>query len=227
MARAAQPAQAMARARRRRRARTRLIPSSARARRYLAALEVPNPWAGCPIRAMFGHLRLRVCVGRECHMQRLRLILPMVLALLFLIVPGATAADMPAVPTSAMPAHFALGISAGPGDTWMPESGVPWDYAYQYLAGGVNTGSGWRTWNDNAQFPLWYAQGAAKNHYVPVFSYYMLLQSNGPCGGCGEAEKDLAHLGDPPTMAAYYADFATLMHRLGPGSYGGPVIVQV
>jgi len=166
-------------------------------------------------------------------MPQLRLILPMVLALLFLIVPGAAAADMPAVPTSAMPAHFALGISAGPGDTWMPESGVPWDYAYQYLASGVNTGSGWRTWNDNAQFPLWYAQGAAKNHYVPVFSYYMLLQSNGPCGGCDEARKDLAHLNDPALMAAYYQDFALLMQRLGAGTadgvagYGGPAIVHV
>src|SRR6266511_4977579 len=48
---------------------------------------------------------------------------------------------------------------------WMPQSNVPWDYAYQYLAGGVNTGGGWRTWNEKAQFPLWYAKGAAGNGY--------------------------------------------------------------
>ncbi|HEU0169112.1 MAG TPA: hypothetical protein VFS62_15150, partial [Chloroflexota bacterium] len=140
-------------------------------------------------------------------------------------------------PPAGLPAHFALGIAAEPDDSglygWLPNSGVPWDYAYQYLAGGVNTGSGWATWNDRAQFPLWYAQGAAKDHAIPVFSYYMLLQSNGPCGSCDEGQKDLAHLNDPGVMAAYYRDFALLMERLGsatvdgvPG-FGGTAIVHV
>src|SRR5438477_3072237 len=73
------------------------------------------------------------------------------------------------------PNHFGLGVSAHPDDSglygWMPQSGAPWDYAYQYLAGGVNTGGGWRTWNERGQFPLWYAQGAAKQRTVPVFDY--------------------------------------------------------
>jgi hypothetical protein len=125
------------------------------------------------------------------------------------------------------PAHFGLGVSAEPNDTWIAQSGVPWDYQYQYLAGGVNTGSGWRTWNENAQFPLWYAQGAARNHTTPVLTYYMLLQSNGPCSGCDEAQKDLAHLNDPAVMAAFYDDFAVLMQRLGPGGFGGAAIVHV
>ncbi|GAC1544370.1 MAG: hypothetical protein NVS3B12_33080 [Acidimicrobiales bacterium] len=144
-----------------------------------------------------------------------------------------TASASSALPTS----HLALGVSASPGNDgltgWMPQSGVPWDYAYQYLAGGVNTGSGWQTWNPNAQFPLWYAQSSVRQGYTPVFPYYMLLQSNGPCGSCGEAEKDLAHLDDPPTMAAFFSDFAKLMQRLGSGTfdgitgYGGPTIVHV
>jgi hypothetical protein len=50
--------------------------------------------------------------------------------------------------------HFGLGVSAGPDDSWMAQSGVPWDYAYQYLAGGVNTGKGWRTWDDRGHFPV-------------------------------------------------------------------------
>src|SRR5689334_4726473 len=83
-----------------------------------------------------------------------------------------------------LPAHFALGVAAAPNDSWMVATGVPWDYAYQYLAGGVNTGSGWQAWNERGQFPLSYAQGAAKRHAIPVLTYYMLLQSNGPCGGC-------------------------------------------
>src|SRR6266540_606875 len=84
-----------------------------------------------------------------------------------------------------------------------------------------DTGGGWRTWNEKAQFPLWYAKGAAGNGYIPVFPYYMLLQSNGPCDGCGEAERDLAHLDSPPLMRTYYADFAKLMQRLGPGTHDG------
>ncbi|HEX6513081.1 MAG TPA: hypothetical protein VF157_12315, partial [Chloroflexota bacterium] len=77
------------------------------------------------------------------------------------------------------------------------------------------------------------AQAAAKNHYLPVFSYYMLLQSNGPCSGCGEAQKDLSHLNDPAVMAAFYQDFAKLMRRLGPGTsdglagFGGTAIMHV
>jgi hypothetical protein len=116
---------------------------------------------------------------------------------------------------------------------WFAQSGVPFDYAYQYLAAGVNTGNGWQHWNENAQFPLWYARDAAARGAVPVLTYYMLYQSNGPCGTCGEAQRDLANLNTPPLMATYYADFAKLMQRLGPGThdgvsgYGADVIVHV
>ncbi|MDX6678185.1 MAG: hypothetical protein QOE31_2237, partial [Solirubrobacteraceae bacterium] len=137
---------------------------------------------------------------------------------------GAAAPSHAAVP-AALPSHFAIGLAGHPDATgiygWMPSSGIPFDYAYQYLSAGVNTGSGWQAWNDNAQFPLWYAQGAAARGYIPVFPYYMLLQSNGSCGSCGEAQKDLSNLGNPATMNAYYADFAKLMQRLGTGTYDG------
>ena len=50
-----------------------------------------------------------------------------------------------------LPAHFAFGLGNGPGgDDWMTVSGVPWDYRYQYLSGGVNTGGGWAGWNTPA-----------------------------------------------------------------------------
>jgi hypothetical protein len=135
---------------------------------------------------------------------------------------GATAPAHAAVPAG-LPSHFGIGLAGHPDATgiygWMPNSGIPFDYAYQYLAAGVNTGSGWQTWNENAQFPLWYAQGAAARGYIPVFPYYMLLQSNGTCGSCGEAQKDLSNLENPSTMNAYYADFAKLMQRLGTGTH--------
>ncbi|MBV9600760.1 MAG: hypothetical protein JOZ87_28440 [Chloroflexi bacterium] len=122
---------------------------------------------------------------------------------------------------SQLPSHFAFGLGASPSDTWMPQSGIPWDYRMQYLAGGVNTGSGWETWNANGQFPLFYAQGSAQHGYIPVFPYYELLQSSGTCGSCGENQKDISNLNDSSLMAAYYANFALLMQRLGPGNYGG------
>jgi hypothetical protein len=125
---------------------------------------------------------------------------------------------------SALPS-FGIGLAAHPDSTgiygWMPDSGVPWSYAYQYLSGGVNTGSGWETWNSSGQFPLYYAQGANTHSYLPVFPYYELLQSTGTCGSCGEAQKDLANLNNASLMSSYYQNFLLLMQRLGPGTYNG------
>jgi hypothetical protein len=125
-----------------------------------------------------------------------------------------------AVP-SGLPSHFAFGVSAGQGDTWMPQTGIPWDYRMQYLAGGVNTGSGWETWNSNGTYVLNYANESAQHGYIPMFPYYELLQSSGSCGSCGENQKDITNLNTPSLMNAYYANFALLMQRLGPGTYGG------
>ncbi|HZP31469.1 MAG TPA: hypothetical protein VFC99_21125, partial [Acidimicrobiia bacterium] len=143
----------------------------------------------------------------------------------------------PRHPPAGLPAHFAIGLAASPpdlaGNGWVAQSGIPFDYAYTYLAGGVSTGTGWASWNSNATYPLSYAQSAHARGAIPVLPYYMLLQSSGPCSSCAEAAKDLAHLDDAGVMAAYYADFAKLMQRLGPGTYdgvagyGGTVIVQV
>src|SRR5579859_4910923 len=63
-----------------------------------------------------------------------------------------------------LPTHIGIGVAGHPDssgiDGWMPNSGVPWDYVYQYLAGGVNTGGGWETWSANGQFVLNYAKRA-------------------------------------------------------------------
>jgi hypothetical protein len=143
----------------------------------------------------------------------------------------------PRHPPAGLPAHFAIGLAASPPDVasngWVAQTGIPFDYAYTYLAGGVNTGTGWETWNANAQYPLFYAQSAHARGAIPVLPYYMLLQSSGPCGSCSEPARDLAHLTSDPVMAAYYADFAKLMQRLGNGTYdgvagyGGTAVVQV
>ncbi len=137
----------------------------------------------------------------------------------------AHAASTPTTIPSGLPTHLGIGLAAHPDSSgiygWMPNSHIPWDYAYQYLSGGANTGSGWETWNGSGQFALYYAQGAASHNYIPVFSYYEMLQSNGSCGSCGEAQKDLSNLNNAGTMASYFQNFALLMKRLGSGTYDG------
>lgn len=104
---------------------------------------------------------------------------------------------------------------------WLPDSGVPWSYSYRYLGGGTANGSkNWTQWSPGATYPITYAKQASSHGYVPVFSYYQMLAGRA-CGGCAEAQKDLANLNNPTVMNAYFADFATLMQRLGNGTYGG------
>ena len=131
---------------------------------------------------------------------------------------------------SGMPTHFSFGIMDAPGDTsylngMRTNNGTAWDFRYQYLSAGVNTGSGWATWNSPAgQFATYYMDDSGANGYTPAFVYYQLFQSNGPSGN-GEGGTDLAHLASPSTMNAYYADWALLMQKIG--AYGKPVLVIV
>jgi hypothetical protein len=153
-----------------------------------------------------------------------------VLAFTLLAITAAPASDQSA---QGLPSHFAFGLAAGLGDAWMPQSGIPWDFRFQYLVGGVNTNHGWETWNPNGTFALNYAQESAQHGYIPMFPYYELLQSEGSCGTCDENKKDITNLNDSGVMRAYYANFAMLMKRLGPGTYdgikgfGSPALINV
>jgi len=151
--------------------------------------------------------------------------LPFVFSVLLALLPLGPAQSQAQPLPNGLPSHFGFGLSAHPDSSgiygWMPETGISWDYAYQYLAGGVNTGHGWETWNPNGTFALAYAQGAASHGYIPMFPYYEMLQSDGPCGGCDENQKDLAHLNSPDVMRAYFGNFALLMKRLGPDTHDG------
>src|SRR5882724_7027979 len=97
------------------------------------------------------------------------------------------AALMPTGSAQASPVHSAaltqtqleFGVTNDPSQlAWMTSSGIPWKYRYQYLAGGVNTSGGWETWNSpTGAFATLYMDASANNGYIPVFSYYELLQS--------------------------------------------------
>lgn len=69
-------------------------------------------------------------------------------------------------------------------DAQRSQNGTAYAFRYQYLAGGVNTKSGWETWNQPAgQFAAFYMQENAQHGYTPAFVYYELCQSNGPHPG--------------------------------------------
>ena len=125
-----------------------------------------------------------------------------------------------------LPAGLNFGLGNDPGDLgWMTSSGVPWKFRYAYLAGGVNTGTGWETWNTpSGQYASYYLSASQANGYLPVFSYYELLQSN-PSTGSNESDRDFSNLNNSATMSAYYANFTLLMQRAH--AFGGAVIVHV
>ena len=90
---------------------------------------------------------------------------------------------------------------------------APFGFRYQYLSGGANTGGGWSTWNTNGDFARFYIQDSIANGVVPVFSYYMLLQSL-PAGG-GEGDADFNNLNNTSTMTAYYNDLTLFFQKAG------------
>jgi hypothetical protein len=144
--------------------------------------------------------------------------------------PGVTPTPPPKQPGGTN--HFAFGLDSHPGNVqymndMRAKNGAAFDYRYQYLSAGVNTGSGWETWNSPAgAFATLYIQESAKNHYIPVLVYYELLQSNGGCGGCGEQQKDLSNLANASLMKAYYANWALLMQKIGATHKTTLVIVE-
>lgn len=130
-----------------------------------------------------------------------------------------------------IPTHFSFGVMNAPGDTALLDdmrsrNGTAWDFRYQYLSGGVNTGKGWETWNaPPGQFAANYLRESADHHYTPALVYYEMLQSHGTCDDCSERARDLSNLANPAVMAAYYANWRLLMQQAS--AYGGPVLVIV
>ena len=118
---------------------------------------------------------------------------------------GAATAKLPPLPAR-WPRTLQIGLSESPGQVWKPLG-----FRYQYLAGGVNTGHGWSTWNPDGTFVTRYEQESWAAGQIPVFTYYMLLQSKP--GGGDEAHADIGNLQNPATMQAYWNDVQLLFQR--------------
>ncbi len=124
------------------------------------------------------------------------------------------ASCLPALPARWPSTNLELGMSDGPGGAAAMRATAPFAFRSQYLAGGVNTGHGWSTWNTDGAFVTYYVQDSAANHITPVFDYYQLLQSS-PGDSRGEADANLANLNNRATMAAYYDDLRLFFQRAG------------
>lgn len=91
---------------------------------------------------------------------------------------------------------------------------APFAFRYQYLAGGVNTGSGWANWNSGGQFATYYIQDSVANGIIPVFTYYQIRQS-APGNGMGETDGVTSNLQNTSTMTAFYNDLKLFYQRAG------------
>jgi hypothetical protein len=111
------------------------------------------------------------------------------------------------------PNQLQVGMADGPGGAAAMKVTAPFGFRYQYLAGGANTGNGWATWNANGDFARFYIQDSAANGIIPVFTYYMLLQSTP--GGGGESAADFTNLNNTGTMTAYFNDLKLFFQKAG------------
>src|SRR5947209_16863190 len=125
---------------------------------------------------------------------------------------AAPATALPAPLPRAWPHALQLGLADTPGDAAHLRTEAPFGFRYQYLSGGVNTGHGWATWAPDGSFARAYVRESKAHGVLPVFSYYMLLQSS-PSGG-NEAQTVLAHLRNTQLMDAYWQDVRLLFQRV-------------
>jgi hypothetical protein len=123
------------------------------------------------------------------------------------------------------PRRFAIGLSDAPGHAASLRVHARVTFRYQYLTGGLNTGSGWATWNPNGAFVTYYVRESARTHTIPVFSYYQLQQSH-PGTGMAEDAAIRTNLRTTATMRAFYNDLALLFRRAA-AFPRTPVVVQL
>jgi hypothetical protein len=126
-----------------------------------------------------------------------------------------SASALPRLPHG-WPSHrMELGLTDSPGGAAALRREAPFKFRYQYLAGGVNTGSGWSTWNPNGTFVSLYINESAAHHIVPVFTYYMVRQSLPGKNNGDELKADLGNLDNASTMRSLLVDLKLFFQRAG------------
>jgi hypothetical protein len=154
---------------------------------------------------------------------------PLLLCLLelALLVPAAGAAPAPLPPRPhGWPSTLQVGLADPPGGAAALRRSARFGLRYQYLAGGVNTGEGWATWNADGAFVTRYVEESTRAGVVPFFPYYMLRQSLPGKNVDDEARADLGNLADDETRQALLADLELFFRRAG-AFRGKTVVLQL
>jgi hypothetical protein len=139
----------------------------------------------------------------------------LLVALAAAIVAPAAAQALPPLPHG-WPSHrIELGLADQPGGAPALRREAHFRFRYQYLAGGVNTGQGWSTWNPGGTFVTRYIDESAAQRITPVFSYYMVRQSLPGKDVGDELKADLGNLDDAGTMRALLSDLKLFFQRAG------------
>lgn len=120
---------------------------------------------------------------------------------------------LPALPAG-WPDKIHIGMGDPPGGAAKMQATAKFGFRYQYLAGGANTNEGWATWSPDGSFVSDYIQESAQNSMIPVFTYYMLVQS-APGNAESEGNGAYANLQNVSTMEAYYRDLKLFFQRAG------------
>lgn len=111
-----------------------------------------------------------------------------------------------------------VGLFEDGGQTWMKNSGVPWNARYRYLVKGWSNNFGYGA-HDGSWARGYFEECAAQNA-VPAVAYY---QMNGEPGG--SEGQFLAKAQNATTMAEYFGDFKMLMEQAK--IFDKPVIVML
>ncbi|HEY1778233.1 MAG TPA: hypothetical protein VGG41_18900 [Solirubrobacteraceae bacterium] len=122
-------------------------------------------------------------------------------------------------------AELQIGLADQPGGAAALAAVAPMRLRYQYLSGGVNTGSGWETWNQNGSFVSRYVAESRAHDLVSVFSYYQIRQSLPGARNSDESAADLGNLANVATMRAYLLDLETFFKRAS--AAGGTVVLHL
>jgi hypothetical protein len=105
-----------------------------------------------------------------------------------------------------LPAHIGWGSNAwseDPGQDWQVNSGVPWDYVYQYIT------YGWESWGAN--FIYRFVQQAWSKGYTPMVTVYLMLGTPPDCGEGGECYA--SKLQNSSTVQAYLDSLERAAHQ--------------
>ncbi|HST43132.1 MAG TPA: hypothetical protein VLK58_26640 [Conexibacter sp.] len=143
---------------------------------------------------------------------RIPLVAALLVALTIGAAPATAAAKLPPKPAG-WPATLQLGLKDDPGSAAATRKKFRTGLRYQYLAGGVNTGGGWATWNPGGAYVSNYVRESVKAGMLPVLTYYNLRHSKPGAGVADELRGVLRNLAEPATMRAYYGDVALALRR--------------